>query len=344
MAARKPTMRLMKTVNLVMLVLGAVALPRAAHAQLRFCAGRPCPEDGEGGPISAEVDGERAATAPLQRAVLIDAVVLTPALEKANARLGLQQAVIAAIREGGWDPVTVTTDCKDLSCAGAAAAVAKAPYAVVITGRFVKQESYVADIAVSLWREGSVIATRTEAQEEAAGGDSFFPCGPPSGVCTTKLLTSKLQKYTSVLVADEAVAIRVRKKVAAASAPALAAAPPGGAVAVPVSPALGGTGDVTGNTLLSRRLGWGMVIAGGALVGAGIALWAVHDMGVDCHSVAGETDGCRSRLNTQPAAISVGAVGVAALGAGVAILWFGTGERQMKVSVRGSALSFGGRF
>src|SRR5438477_166376 len=99
-------------------------LQRPAFAQLELCAGQPCPKTERADEPSAK--GEERPAAP--RAVLIDAIVLTPALEKANARLGIEQSVTAVLKNAGWEPVSVTTDCKDLGCASAAAASAKASY------------------------------------------------------------------------------------------------------------------------------------------------------------------------------------------------------------------------
>jgi hypothetical protein len=285
--------------------------------------------------------------------VLIDAVVLTPALEKANARLGIEQAVTAVVRQAGWEPVSVTTDCKDLACAGAAATAAKAPYSIVLTGRFVKQETYVADIGVSLSRDGTAVASRSEADEEASArrtGATFVACGPPSGVCTTKLLIAKLQQYTKALLEDENVAIRVRRRVAAAApppglaAPAAPSPPPPAGVSVTPSPAPASPGPAPDRSRRSRVLGWSFVIGGAVLVGGGVALWALDDKSTDCHSVAGDPDNCRARLQTRPAAIVTGLAGVAAAGVGVAVLRWGKGEGQVALSVRGNGLSVGGKF
>jgi hypothetical protein len=221
---------------------------------------------------------------------------------------------------------------------------------VVLTGRFVKQEAYVADIGVSLSRSGSVIASRNEAQEEAAsrrdGGTTFFLCGPPSGVCTTKLLTTKLQQYTSALLADENVAIRVRKKVAAttpvtepvASTPATTV---GTSLGTPGADASGVIGE---ESRRRRTLGWALVIGGGVLIGASIALWAVDETGTDCHGVEGDVDGCRKQLRTLPLAIGTGMAGVVAGAAGLGILMWGKGQNQMSVSLKGNGLSLGGKF
>ena len=320
-------------------------LPRSASAQLELCAGQPCPKTETADEPS--VQGEERAAPP--RAVLIDAIVLTPALEKANARLGIEQSVAAVLKNAGWDPVSVTTDCKDLGCASAAAAAAKASYALLLTGRFVKQETYVADIGVSLWRDGTVVSSQNEPQEEAryrsAGRSGFMLCGPPSGICTTKLLATKLQDYTTSLVDAENVRIRVRRRVAAAAAlaPKPVVSPLAPPVAVEVHPSVPAL-PISEAPNHRRALGWSLVIGGGVLMAGGIALWAVNDKGTDCHSVAGDADSCRGRLNTRPPAIVSGVVGLAAAGVGVAILRWGRNEGQVALSSDGRGLSVGGRF
>jgi hypothetical protein len=91
-------------------------------------------------------------------------------------------------------------------------------------------------------------------------------------------------------------------------------------------------------------LGWALVIGGGALIGSSIALWAFDEKGVDCHGVMGDPDGCREVLRTLPVAIGVGVAGVTALAAGGTFLWWGRGQNQMAISVKGNGLSLGGRF
>lgn len=339
--------RLIPSTRLVLGALVGVAVAGAARptlAQSRLCAGRPCDRIAQASDSAAESTGHRGKD-PTPRAVLVDAVVLTPALEKANARLGIEQAVTTAVRQAGWEPVAVNADCKDLGCAGAAAAAAKATYAIVLTGRFVKQETYVADIGVSLSRDGSVIAARTEAQEQAAArrtGSEFRLCGPPSGVCTAKLLANKLQQYATQLLEDENISINVRRRIAAEMPPTVEPAP------APSAPPILAAPQPAPSAVIERpghrRLGWSLVIGGGVLAAGGVTLWAIDGSGADCHSVVGDKDSCRSTLKTRPAGIAAGLVGLAAAGAGVALLRLSSGGRHLSLTSDGRGFSLGGGF
>jgi hypothetical protein len=298
----------------------------------------------------AEAPVQPGGNSSLPRAVVIDAVVLTPALDRLNARLGIEQAVTGAIREAGWDPVSITTDCKDLGCAGAAASTANASYAIVLTGRFVKQETYVADIGVSLSRDGSLVASRSETEEEAdahRSGTVFLACGPPSGTCTTKLLTAKLQRYTSTLLDNENVRSRIRRRISEtavpepippvhesvpAPTPALSTAPP---AAPQPSPPPG-----------RRWLGWALVGVGVAAGVGSVIAWSKNDELTDCDATAaGDPAPCRRQRNTLVPAISLGAAAAGALTGGAIVLFRSRTRRgDVAVSLHPSGVSLGGRF
>ena len=115
--------------------------------------------------ICLTTTGARAAVP--ERVVVIDAVELTPALEKTNARQRMKEGVMAAVSAHGWDPVASTGDCHDFTCVGLAAADAGARYALILSGRFVEGPLYATEVSASLWHDGSVIARRTEADEQA---------------------------------------------------------------------------------------------------------------------------------------------------------------------------------
>jgi hypothetical protein len=329
---------------LVLTLLGlalAFGAARTAAAQMRLCAGKPCPDTND----APSEDG-----APPPRVLVIDAVVLTPALEKVNARAGIQRTVVAGIQDKGWEPVVGSSACKDLVCAGAAAAAEKVTYALVLTGRFVKDESYVDDVAVSLLRDGKVIATQTEAEDEqdfvkSGGARAEFPrCGPPSGICTTKLLGGKLRKYAEKLVANENVGIRIRKKVAETEA----AAPAAVAVAVaatPPAPAPSPAPAPTPTTEAQDRrwLGW-VLIGGGVAAGAASALaWSMDGNLTDCDGP--DSSSCRRHRNTLVPTVIFGAVAVGALTAGGIVLYRSrTQGSDVAVALQPTGLSIGGRF
>jgi hypothetical protein len=309
---------------------------------MRLCAGKPCPETKA--PVSD--DGT-----PPTRVLVIDAVVLTPALEKVNARAGIQRTIVAGIQDKGWEPVVGTSDCKDLTCAGGAATAAQASYALLLTGRFVKDESYVDEVAVSLLRDGKVIATQTEAEEESdfvRGGGAradFARCGPPSGICTTKLLAAKLRKYSEKLVVNENVGIRIRKKVAETEAAAPApAAPVAAAPATPVAPA-----PVAVATTSSDNKGWlgWVLIGGGVAAGAAAGLaWSMDGNLTDCGGgAAGDPAPCRRQRDTLVPTLVFGVVAVGALTAGGIVLFRSrTQSADVAVAVQPTGMSIGGRF
>jgi hypothetical protein len=307
---------------------------------MRLCAGKPCPETKA--PVSD--DG-----APPTRVLVIDAVVLTLALEKVNARAGIQRTIVGGIQDKGWEPVVGTSECKDLTCAGGAATAAAASYALLLTGRFVKDESYVDEVAVSLLRDGKVIATQTEVEEEAdfvRGGGAradFARCGPPSGICTTKLLAAKLRKYAEKLVVNENVGIRIRKKVAETEAAApVVAVPVAGATTPAPTPAPAPT------TVSDKRgwLGW-VLIGGGVAAGAAAGLaWSMDGNLTDCDGGgAGDPAPCRRQRDTLVPTLVFGAVAVGALTAGGIVLFRSrTPSAEVAVAVQPTGMSIGGRF
>jgi hypothetical protein len=320
----------------------ALGAARTAAAQMRLCAGKPCPD-------TTEPPSEGGAPPP--RVLVIDAVVLTPALEKLNARAGIQRTVVAGIQDKGWEPVVGSSACKDLVCAGAAAATEKTPYALVLTGRFVKDESYVDDVAVSLLRDGKVIATQTEAEDEqefvrSGGARAEFPrCGPPSGICTTKLLGGKLRKYAEKLVANENVGIRIRKKVAETEAakPVVPVAVPVAAAPAAVAPSPAPTPAPTTEAQDRRWLGW-VLIGGGVAAGAASALaWSMDGNLTDCSSA--DPASCKRQRDTLIPTLAFGAVAVGALTAGGIVLYRGrTQGADVAVALQPTGLSIGGRY
>ena len=274
------------------------------------------------------------------RVVLLDALVLTPALERSNSRLGIEQAVMAVVRGRGWEPVSVTTDCKDLGCAAAVAASAKAMYVLILSGRFVPDETYAADVGASLWRDGSVVASRTETDEEAdaektpAGMETFFRCGPPSGACTTKILTVKLQQYATKLIGDEDAA-RARRAAEAGppAAAALAAHAPASPTPIVPSPLEAKSGT-------SKVVGWSLVGAGALMLAGGGVLWAANNSDTDCHGVAG----CRREWRTHGAAIATGVAGILAIGGGVALLVINRESSSLALYMQPTGVVLGGIF
>jgi hypothetical protein len=333
----------MRILSLLVVLLPLLVVSQAT-AQMHICAGKPCPgTDASGG------DG----AAP--RAVVIDAVVLTPALERLNPRVGIERGVLAGLRDKGWDAVTATNDCKDLGCAGAAAAGARATYAVVLTGRFVKDETYAEDVAVLLWRDGAAIATRTEVEEEMDfvrnGGTraDFAHCGPPSGICTTKALAAKLRDYAATLASNEMVAINVRKKVAATSAAVTETALPAAAPAMPPRAAMPLPAPVSAPPSAApdlRWLGWTLVGVG-VVAGVGSAVaWSGNNDPFDCGGAAvDDPAACRQKRGTVVPAVSLGVAAAGAVVGGILILIRDHSARhEVALSVQPSGFSVGGRF
>jgi hypothetical protein len=274
---------------------------------------------------------------------VVDTLVLTPALERAQSRAAIEQAVTTVISAKGWQPVVVPTLCHDLACTSAAAMAAHTPYAVVLSARFVPNETYAADVGVALWRDGAAVSSRGEADEEADAqktGDDlrrFLRCGPPGGACTAQLLTSKLQRYVGRLIEDESSAIRVRQTASIADATQPRASAP---LALPPPPQSILAEEGGGN----RFLGWTLVGAAAALGAGAIGLWAFNHTGLDCHDVAGDGSGCRQFRSTGTAAALTGTAAVAVAGLGVAILCLDRGPAHVALSVGSSSLGLGGHF
>lgn len=279
------------------------------------------------------------AAEPAPRVVLLDALVLPSALEQTNLRSKAQQAVAEAVGAHGWEPVSIATECHDLGCAGAVARAAKSIYVLILIGRFVANDTYATDVGVSLWRDGAVIAFRTEADEDAERAKTstgvVLRCGPPDGACTPQLLTTKLEQYAARLLDDESAALKAR---AAAAAPALRTAPP---VASP-SPAVPALPPDEGRP--GRVWGWSLLGAGAVLAGGAITLWAFNGSKVHCGAVAGDADVCRFERKTTTAAIISGAAALAAVAGGVVLLSIDRGPAHVALAVHPSGLTLGGQF
>ena len=243
---------------------------------------------------------------PPQRVLVVDTVTFSPTLEKTNARQKMLDAVTATVSQHGWQPVP-SAECHDFTCVGPAAAAATANYALILTATFAGGDAtYATGLGVSFWRDGSVVARRTEKEEQAEAERTpagvFFPCGPPNGTCVAPLLTSKMQQYSARLLEAESEAIHEREVAAAAKA-AAPSAPPVLVAPVPPAPAAGGGG-------VGRMIGWSLIGIGAAGVGGGLVLWAYDHSATDCHSVA--SSGCRQGRATGTDATVVGGIGAVA--------------------------------
>jgi hypothetical protein len=279
----------------------------------------------------------RAAQPAPQRIVVLDALALPPSFQKANVAARVEQGVAAAIRAHGWEPIPIETDCRDLGCAGAVAGAAKTLYVLILVGRYVATDTYATDVGVSLWRDGSVIASRSENDEEAErgkpAGGTVLRCGPPDGTCTPDLLMTKLQQYAAKILEDETAALRARAA-AAVPAPLQVAGPP--------SPVLLAT--PSGEDRSRRAWGWSLVGAGALLAGGAIALWAFNGAKTHCNPVVGDPDDCRYEWRTTTAAAITGGAAVAALAGGTAILLFDGNSSRLALSLHPSGVGLGGRF
>jgi hypothetical protein len=267
--------------------------------------------------------------------VLLDALTLPATFEQANVHGKVRDAVAAAVRRHGWEPVSITTQCHDLTCAGAVAREAKTVYVLILAGRYAATDTFATDVGVSFWRDGSVVAMRTEANEEAElqkSGGLFLPCGPPDGACTPELLTTKLEQYAGRLLDDENAAIKAR-----AAAATVGAAP---AITSPAAPSI--PPPPVEQARGKRILGWSLIGAG-ALAGAGaLTLWAYNGSDVQCSSLPG--DHCRAERHTTTAAIVTGSAALAAVVGGVVLLSIDRGEGHVALSVHPSGVSVGGTF
>jgi hypothetical protein len=285
--------------------------------------------------LVAGTAGKVLAAEPAPSVVLLDALTLPATFEQTNVHGKVRDAVAAAVRRHGWEPVSITTQCHDLTCAGAVAREAKTVYVLILAGRYAATDTFATDVGVSFWRDGSVVAMRTEADEEAElqkGGGLFLPCGPPDGACTPELLATKLEQYAGRLLDDENAAIKVR-----AAAATVGTAP---AITTPVAPSIPPSSAEQGRG--KRILGWSLVGAG-ALAGAGaIALWAYNGSGVQCSSLPG--DHCRAERHTATAAIVTGSAALAAVVGGVVLLSIDRGDGRLALSVHPSGVSVGGAF
>ena len=156
-----------------------------------------------------------------QRVLIVDTVSFSPALEKANARQKMMDAVNATVAQHGWQPVP-SADCHNLTCVGPSAAGATANYALMLTGSFAHggDAMYATEVGVSLWHDGGFVARWTEEDEQAEAEKTpagvFFACGPPSGTCVAPLMTSKMQQYSARLLEAESAAVQKRVDRAAA--------------------------------------------------------------------------------------------------------------------------------
>jgi hypothetical protein len=268
--------------------------------------------------------------------VLLDALTLPASFEQANVRAKVRAAVEGAVRRRGWEPVSITTGCRNLDCAGAVAREAKTVYALLLTGQYAGTDTFATDVGVWFWRDGSVVASRTDTDEEAEleklKGSLFMPCGPPDGACTPDLLTTKLEQYAGRLLDNENAAIKARATAAAvATTPAIITPPP---ASVP--------GPVVEQGRRKRIFGWSLIGAG-VLAGAGaVALWAYDGRQFECSSLPG--DSCRSEHRAKTAAIVTGAAGIAAVIGGVVLLSIDRGDGRMALSVHPSGISVGGTF
>jgi hypothetical protein len=273
-----------------------------------------------------------------QRVLIVDTVTFSPTLEKTNARQKMLDAVTATVSQHGWQPVP-SAECHDFTCVGPAAAAATANYALILTGTFAGGEAtYATEIGVSFWRDGSVVARRTEKEEQAEAEKTsagvFFPCGPPNGTCVAPLLTSKMQQYSARLLEAESAAIHERE-VGATTKAAVPAAPPVVVAPVPAAPAAAGGG-------VGGIIGWSLIGVGAAGIGGGLVLWAYDHSATDCHSVA--ASGCRQARGTGTAAAVVGGIGAAAAAAGILVLVLDRDGSRVALSVSPGGLALGGRF
>jgi len=278
------------------------------------------------------------ATAPT-RVLIVDAIDFPPVLEKSNARQRMTDAVTSAVTERGWEPVA-SAECHDFTCAGPAAAAAKASYALILSGYYARggDAMYATDVGASLWHDGNVIARWTEADEQAevekSAAGVFFPCGPPRGTCAAPLIATKMQQYAGRLLEAETAA--VQQRAAAAAAAAVKVVPP--APVLVTTPATPARMESVGGGVV----GWSLIGAGVAAIGGGIALWAYDNSGSGCHSVA--ASGCRQTRQTGTAAAVVGGLGLAAGVAGVLVLVLDRGPSRVALSVSPGGLVLGGLF
>jgi hypothetical protein len=275
------------------------------------------------------------------RIVVLDALALTPPLERAHTRSVVETAVVVALRQQGWDAVESPLPCRNIGCAQEVARAAKAEYVLILVGRFVPGESYAADLGASLWRDDAIVADWSESDEIRQAEDRSRPasillCGPPAGACTTQLLTAKLQRYAEKLVVDELAAIHKRQADGELPKPALAQALP-----IPVR---GQTQDSAGRRKHGHPWGWVLLGTGAALAGGAAGLWALNNTGTDCHPVVGDNDGCRQQRRTGSAALALGAAALATVGAAIFVFSLDHGPSELALSIEPAVMTLTGRF
>jgi hypothetical protein len=283
--------------------------------------------------LSSLLAASARAEAP-RRVLIVDTVSFSPRLERGNARQKMLDAVGGTLTLHGWQ--AAPSGCHDFTCIGPAAAAAQANFALILTGTYGGEDLVADDVGVSLWRDGSVVARRTEADEKAEAEQTsagvFFACGPPSGTCVAPLLASKMQQYSARLLDAETTAIQRRE---AATTKPIVANPP--VVVAPLAPAAPPARSGVGGIV-----GWSLVDVGVVGLGGGIALWVYDHSGTDCHSLA--NSGCRQGRATGTAAAVVGGVGAAAAVAGIVVLVLDRDRSHIALSVLPGGFALGGRF
>jgi hypothetical protein len=286
------------------------------------------------------------AASPAPRVVILDALQLTPGLERMNARQRILEAVTGTVQEHGWEPVLGTAECHSLTCAGMLAANAKANYVLALLGAYDPPAKYTTfyanDVGVSLWRDGGIVASRTETDEQAefdkAGGGAFAACGPPTGTCTAPLLTSKLVQYAAKLVDNETAAIRTREAAAAAAVPPVVAAVPVAPVVVAPPASVPAPVEDSG---VGRILGWSLVGVGVAVLATGISLWALDG---HASNKCASTDHVCDVYDTSTPGVILTAVGAAGVVVGGLLVWRAQPDRGPQLAVGLGSLLVRGRF
>ena len=235
----------------------------------------------------------------------------------------------------GWQ--AAPSGCHDFTCIGPAAAAAQANYALILTGTYGGEDLVADDVGVSLWRDGSVVARRTEADEKAeaeqtSAGASSSRAARRAVQRVAPLLASKMQQYSARLLDAETAAIQRRE---AATTKTIVANPP--VVVAPLAPAAPPARSGVGGIV-----GWSLVGVGVVGLGGGIALWAYDHSGTDCHSLA--SSGCRQGRATGTAAAVVGGVGAAAAVAGIVLLVLDRDRSRIALSMLPGGFALGGRF
>jgi hypothetical protein len=117
--------------------------------------------------------------------------------------------------------------------------------------------------------------------------------------------------------------LEVKATVAVESRPAPPPPPPG--LNAPLAPAREPPAPApVAASWVRQRLPWLLAGAGGAVVAAGVGLYALDGHGVRCAPPpAGGPEVCQKQLNGKQPGLIAGAVGVALVGAGLGWLWLG---------------------